>query len=159
MSAQPSTNSRENGDALASELAPSVEPTALAPTHRASVPMEHPRRCSKRRSDGEPCHKWALRGTDPPVCTSHGAAAPQVRAKAELRLQEARELALVELADAAPEAARNLRSISNKGKNEAARVAASRVILDHVVQDDDAGNSDVRELLIRVRERVSRGTS
>ncbi len=44
------------------------------------------RRCSATRStDGAPCTKWGIRGTNPPVCRSHGGAAPQVRKKAMVK--------------------------------------------------------------------------
>lgn len=45
------------------------------------------RRCTARRSDGEPCRGWAIVGGT--VCRAHGGAAPQVRAAARRRLLEA----------------------------------------------------------------------
>lgn len=42
------------------------------------------RRCQARRSNGEPCHGWAMRGQN--VCRNHGGAAPQARAAAGRRL-------------------------------------------------------------------------
>lgn len=45
--------------------------------------------CSKRRTNGEPCRKTAIKGTQPPLCASHGGNAPAVRAKARLRLENA----------------------------------------------------------------------
>lgn len=41
------------------------------------------RRCTARRSNGEPCKRWATNGAL--VCTSHGSRAPQVAAKAKVR--------------------------------------------------------------------------
>jgi hypothetical protein len=49
---------------------------------------DKPRRCRARRSDGQPCGCWAIRGGY--VCRVHGGAAPQVRAKANVRLESAR---------------------------------------------------------------------
>jgi hypothetical protein len=49
---------------------------------------DRPRRCGARRTDGRPCHCWAIRGGY--VCRVHGGAAPQVRAKARARLESAR---------------------------------------------------------------------
>lgn len=43
-------------------------------------------KCTGRRSNGERCGAWAVRGTT--VCVAHGGAAPQVRAKAAARLAE-----------------------------------------------------------------------
>lgn len=43
----------------------------------------HPRRCTARRHDGQPCGRFAIVGGT--VCTTHGGAAPQVRRKALLR--------------------------------------------------------------------------
>ncbi len=45
--------------------------------------QDHPRRCTARRHDGEPCGRFAIVGGT--VCTTHGGAAPQVRRKALLR--------------------------------------------------------------------------
>ncbi len=44
------------------------------------------RRCKGRKSNGEPCGNWPLRGAL--VCRKHGGAAPQVRAAAAVRLAE-----------------------------------------------------------------------
>lgn len=49
---------------------------------------DKPRRCRVRRTDGQPCGGWAIRGGY--VCRVHGGAAPQVRAKANIRLESAR---------------------------------------------------------------------
>jgi hypothetical protein len=45
------------------------------------------RRCVAHRTDGQPCKRWASVGAL--VCTSHGAAAPQVKAAAARRNAEA----------------------------------------------------------------------
>jgi hypothetical protein len=43
-------------------------------------------RCRAHRKDGSQCKRWATRGAY--VCRSHGAASPQVRRAAEMRLTE-----------------------------------------------------------------------
>lgn len=48
--------------------------------------MEEKRRCKGRRSNGEPCKNWPMRGAL--VCRKHGGGAPQVRAAAATRLAE-----------------------------------------------------------------------
>lgn len=40
------------------------------------------RRCSARCADGSPCMAWAVRGTDPPLCASHGGTAARPGAPA-----------------------------------------------------------------------------
>lgn len=46
-------------------------------------------RCRAHRSrDGQPCRAWAIRGGY--VCKSHGGRIPQVRARAEMRLAQAK---------------------------------------------------------------------
>lgn len=48
------------------------------------------RRCTAHSSrTGEQCRKWAVRGTVPGVCATHGASAPQVKRAARQRLEEA----------------------------------------------------------------------
>lgn len=49
---------------------------------------DRPRRCRARRRNGQRCKCWAIRGGF--VCRVHGGAAPQVRAKANVRLESAR---------------------------------------------------------------------
>ena len=46
------------------------------------------RRCRGRRSSGQPCRAWAIRGGF--VCRAHGGAAPAVRDKVNRRLEIAR---------------------------------------------------------------------
>ncbi len=46
----------------------------------------HGRYCSARRSNGQPCRKWATNGAT--VCRKHGAAAPQVKRAAAQRVQD-----------------------------------------------------------------------
>lgn len=54
---------------------------------------DDPRRCTARRSSGDPCRAWAIRGGS--VCAVHGGRAPQVRQRAARRLEEDRQAALV----------------------------------------------------------------
>lgn len=53
--------------------------------------------CSAHRTNGKPCRKTALRGTQPPLCVSHGAGAPAVRRKARVRLEMAADRMAKEL--------------------------------------------------------------
>lgn len=48
--------------------------------------MEQKRKCQGRRTNGEPCGNWPMRGAL--VCRKHGAGAPQVRAAAARRVAE-----------------------------------------------------------------------
>jgi hypothetical protein len=34
------------------------------------------RRCTATRQDGTPCRAWAVRGSQPPLCSAHGGLAP-----------------------------------------------------------------------------------
>ncbi len=68
--------------------------------------MEDPPRCSAHTSAGAPCRRWPIAGGR--VCATHGGRAPQVVARARLRLAEAADPAavrLVELLDSEDEAA------------------------------------------------------
>ncbi len=44
------------------------------------------RRCSARKTNGQPCTKWPIRGGS--VCDTHGGSAPQVKRAARRRLAE-----------------------------------------------------------------------
>ena len=58
--------------------------------------LSESQRCTAHSSrTGEPCKKYAVRGTT--VCRSHGAAAGQVQRKAAERIAEARDSALDKL--------------------------------------------------------------
>ena len=43
-------------------------------------------RCTAHRTNGQPCNNWAIKGGN--VCRIHGGGAPQVKARAQERLQE-----------------------------------------------------------------------
>src|SRR5947209_16184251 len=48
---------------------------------------EHVSKCSKRRSNGTPCKAFAVTGTIPPMCRTHGGSIPKVRAAAGVRAE------------------------------------------------------------------------
>lgn len=45
-------------------------------------------KCSAHKSNGDPCGNWAIKGAK--VCKNHGGRAPQVKAKAGVRILETR---------------------------------------------------------------------
>lgn len=53
------------------------------------------RRCSARRSNGQPCRAYAVHGAA--VCVTHGGAAPQVKRKAQERIDAAADNAASKL--------------------------------------------------------------
>lgn len=64
-----------------------LEPSALR-TEQLGNNQE--RRCTAHSSrTGEQCRKWAVLGTEPGVCATHGASAPQVKRKARERVEMA----------------------------------------------------------------------
>jgi len=48
----------------------------------------HPRKCQARKTNGDPCGRWAIEGGT--VCPSHGGRAPQVKAAAERQVEQAK---------------------------------------------------------------------
>jgi hypothetical protein len=59
--------------------------TGHASNSAAGPNASNDRRCQARRSDGEPCQRWAIKGAT--VCPSHGGSIKRVRAAAARRLQ------------------------------------------------------------------------
>lgn len=94
-----------------------MNPTTSEP-RRGGAALDHPRRCTARRHDGEPCRRYAARGAT--VCRVHGGAAPQVQAAARRRLQQATDSL----------AARLLGIALDEGTSETVRLAAIRDALD-----------------------------
>lgn len=78
------------------------------------------RRCSAHSSrTGERCRKWAVRGTQPGVCATHGANAPQVKRAARQRLEEA-----------ADRMAAHLLGLAENASSEAIQLGATNSALD-----------------------------
>jgi hypothetical protein len=57
-------------------------------------PWDPPRRCTGTNRRGERCWRHSVPGTVPPICVSHGAAAPQVLKSAKQRLLAGADLAI-----------------------------------------------------------------
>lgn len=74
--------------------------------------------CTARRTNGQPCSNFAITGAN--VCRTHGGAAPQVRAKAQVRILMASDLAASKLIEmmSSPKVADNI------------KLAAARDLLD-----------------------------
>lgn len=81
------------------------------------VPLDHPRRCTAHRQDGQPCRRYAIRGGF--VCRVHGGGSPQVVAKARERLLLAADRMVLELL-----------GIAYTAESEAVKLAAVRDALD-----------------------------
>jgi hypothetical protein len=92
--------SNEDDDEILAEIVDSDNLPALNPWNYE--PMEpsdlrtqqlednEQRRCTAYSSrTGERCRKWAVLGTEPGVCATHGASAPQVKRKARERVEMA----------------------------------------------------------------------
>ena len=58
-----------------------------SPRRDAELAGNPGRRCTSHRTNGNPCRRWAVKGTN--VCPHHGARAPQVLNKARYRIEAA----------------------------------------------------------------------
>jgi len=76
------------------------------------------RRCTARKKTGEQCRKWAIKGGT--VCTHHGGRAPQTKAKARQRIEEAAD----------PMAVLLIKIAMDENAPYAVRLAAIRDVLD-----------------------------
>ncbi|CAM3636197.1 hypothetical protein H7J08_07885 [Mycobacterium frederiksbergense] len=83
---------------------------------RGGAALDHPRRCQARRSNGEPCRRYAYVGAT--VCGHHGGKAPQVKRKARQRIDEAQD-----------RMAKALLGIADSGESEAVRLQAIKTAL------------------------------
>lgn len=70
-----------------------ADPSNSAESGDPSNPV-HPRRCTARRTDGEPCGRWAIAGGV--VCPSHGGATGRAKAAAERRVATASARAIAQ---------------------------------------------------------------
>lgn len=74
--------------------------------------------CRARRRNGEPCRNPPMAGAA--VCRMHGGAAPQVRRRAQQRLDESSEVAVLQI----------LRIMNDAATAPAVRLAAAKEVLD-----------------------------
>lgn len=79
--------------------------------------MDPSRRCTKRRTNGEPCRKVAIRGHV--VCATHGGSAPQVKRTAREHLDAL-----------AHPAVREIERLLASAESDAVKLATARDILD-----------------------------
>lgn len=76
-----------------------MEDVAENSTPEAWGPRQQNPRCSAKRSNGEPCARYAISGGT--VCPTHGGSAPQVKAAARARLEALVPAAIETLGDLA----------------------------------------------------------
>lgn len=124
------------------------------PTHEVVDPCptchtDHAGHCSAHSSrTGKACRSYPINGAV--VCVTHGGSAPQVIEAARRRIAGPILQAAVERHE----------KLIVSGRNEAAVGAMIRDTYDRVGIGTEArgGDVEVRELLIRVRHRIERGT-
>jgi hypothetical protein len=84
---------------------------------RAARGLPEPPLCAGHKKDGTPCKKHPIRGST--VCRVHGGAAPQVRKRAQERLQAAADILMAQLL-----------KIAASAESEAVRLSAVKDALD-----------------------------
>lgn len=84
--------------------------------------------CTARRTNGQPCSNFAITGAN--VCRTHGGAAPQVRAKAQVRILMASDLAASKLIEmlSSPKVADNIKLAAAKDLLDRANLAGTQNI-------------------------------
>ncbi len=84
--------------------------------------------CSARRTNGSPCANFAITGAN--VCRIHGGSAPQVRAKAQVRILMASDLAASKLIEllSSPKVADNIKLAAAKDLLDRANLAGTQNI-------------------------------
>lgn len=121
-------------------LPPEPTPAPAPPTHehalalrkemlkRARRELDHPTwkvQCSRIKTDGTRCKRWARRGTT--VCVKHGGNAPATIAKASERIEELRAYIFDQLA---PAALTQVHSLATNAEDEKVRLRAAQDLLD-----------------------------
>lgn len=105
----------------------------------APPPIEERRCTAKSKGSGQRCKKYAIPGGN--VCTTHGGRAPQVKRKAQLRLLELVDPAIITLA-----------KLMANGESDQVRLGAAKDILDRAGVPRQAEATvkveDARELLL-----------
>lgn len=89
---------------------------------------EHGNVCTAKRSNGQPCANFAINGSH--VCRIHGGAAPQVRARAQVRILMASDLAARKLIEmlSNPRVADNIKLAAAKDLLDRANLAGTQNI-------------------------------
>lgn len=82
--------------------------------------------CTARRTNGEPCSNFAINGSH--VCRIHGGAAPQVRARAQVRLLMSADLAAAKLIEMirSPKVADNIKLAAVRDLLDRANLGATQ---------------------------------
>ena len=96
------------------------------------------RPCSQLTAAGEPCRAWAIRGSDPPLCSAH--AGRNVGAGAPLGNQNARTHGFYAAAFTAPEVARLLAGAG--GTSLDAEIVCARIALHRILHHLTAVSPD-----------------
>lgn len=84
--------------------------------------------CSARRTDGNPCQRPPIKGSN--VCRTHGGAAPQVRARAQVRILMASDLAASKLIEmmSSPKVADNIKLAAAKDLLDRANLSGTQSV-------------------------------